>query len=288
MDYLFHLITIFAIYAMLGLSLNLVVGYTGLLSTTHASFYGIGAYTTALLLTKTGVGFFSSVIIGIAVALVIALAIGSVLSKFKDDYYALGSLGFCIISFSVFLNWHDLTRGPLGISAIPKPELFSLTISSGALFTLLALLSLLVTYLLCRAIVQSPFCRILKAIREDEGAIQVFGYRTLYHKLIIFIISAAFAACAGSLFAVYITYIDPTTFTLLESILILAIVILGGLANLRGSLLGALLLVLLPEVLRFVGFPAEIAGQAREIVYGIMLIVLMIYRPQGLIGEYKL
>ncbi|MDE0243647.1 MAG: branched-chain amino acid ABC transporter permease [Candidatus Kaiserbacteria bacterium] len=288
MEYFLHLITLFAIYAILGLSLNLVVGYTGLLSATHAAFYGIGAYATALLLTVSGLNFFFAVFLGIILTSLIALSIGSVLSKFRDDYYALGSIGFCIITFSIFLNWQDLTRGPLGISGIPRPDIFGLSFSSSILFALLALIALGVTFLACRGIVRSSFGRVLKAIREDEGAIQVFGYRTHTYKLLVFVISAAMASVAGSLFATYVTYIDPSTFTILESVFILAIIILGGLANLRGSLIGALILILIPELLRFAGFPAEIAGQTRELVYGLMLLVLMLRRPQGLLGEYKL
>ena len=134
----------------------------------------------------------------------------------------------------------------------------------------------------------SSFGRVLKAIREDEGAIQVFGYKTLYYKLTVFVLAAMMASLAGSLFASYITFIDPTQFVLFESIFILAIIILGGLANLKGSILGALFLIVLPEILRFVGFPVDIAAQMRQVVYGFLLIILMLYRPQGLLGEYKL
>ena len=288
MEYILHLITLFAIYAILGLSLNLVVGYTGLLSVTHASFYGIGAYATAILLTTSTIGFSSSIFVGVLVASLLALLIGAVLSRFTDDYYALGSMGFCIIMFSVFLNWQDVTRGPLGIPGIPKPEIFGVSFSSSIAFTLLVLAALVAIYLMCRYITHSSFGRALKAIREDEHAIQVFGYHTVYYKLTIFVLSAAMAAIAGSLFASYISYIDPTAFTLLESVFILAIIILGGLANLRGSLLGAAILIIVFELLRFIGFPAEIAGQMRELTYGALLVLLMLYRPQGLIGEYKL
>jgi branched-chain amino acid transport system permease protein len=136
--------------------------------------------------------------------------------------------------------------------------------------------------------VQSSFGRILKAIREDEKVIGIFGYKTIYYKLTIFVVGAMMAAIAGSLYAAYITYIDPSTFTVNESIFIIAIIILGGLASLRGSIIGAVFLVLLPEFLRFVGFPDEIAAQLRQAVYGLLLILLMLYRPQGLVGEYKL
>mgnify|MGYP001617159018 FL=1 len=128
----------------------------------------------------------------------------------------------------------------------------------------------------------------LKAIREDEQAIQVFGYNTLKYKLGVFVIGAVFASVAGALFASYITFIDPSTFTLTESIFILAIIILGGLSNNKGAVLGAVCLILLPEILRFVGFPSDIAAQMRQVVYGLILILLMLYRPQGLVGEYRL
>jgi len=288
MEYLIHLAILFAIYAILGISLNLVVGYTGLLSITHAAFYGIGAYATAILLTYFGVNFFISVVLGIIIAVVISFLIGLVLSKFSGDYYALGSFGFNIIIFSIFLNWRGLTNGALGIAGIPKPEIFGVHFFSNTMFLIIAFIFLAVVYLAARFIVRSSFGRVLKAIREDEKTIQVFGYNALYYKLAIFVISAGMAAVSGSLFASYITYVDPSTFNLMESVFILVIIILGGLANLRGSILGALFLVLLPEILRFVGLPFDIAAQMRQVIYGIIIILLMLYRPQGLIGEYKL
>ena len=288
MEYLIHLAILFSIYAILGVSLNLVVGYTGLLSVTHAAFFGVGAYTTAIFLTKSDIGFFSSLIFGIVIAVVVSSLIGVVLSKFKGDYYALGTFGFNTIVFAIFLNWENLTMGPLGISGIPKPELFGINFANNFNFLVLSFIFLFLVYFFSRFVVNSSFGRVLKAIREDEIAISVFGYNTLYFKLIIFVISSAMAAVAGSLFASYITFIDPSSFQLQESMFILVIIILGGLANLRGSLLGALFLILLPEILRFVGFPSGIEAQMRQVVYGIILILLMLYRPQGVIGEYKL
>ncbi len=288
MDYLIHLLILIGIYGILGLSLNLVVGYSGLLSVTHAAFYGIGAYATAILLTTTGMNFFLSLLVGALITIVASFLIGVVLSKFDGDYFALGSFGFNIIIYSIFLNWQGLTRGPLGIPGIPRPELFGLHFSSNLSFLLLVAVLLGLVYLASRFIVNTSFGRVLKAIREDERAVSVFGYHVLWYKLLIFVIGAVMAGLAGALFASYITFIDPSTFTLNESIFILAIIILGGLANNRGAVLGAVVLILLPEFLRFVGFPSDIAAQMRQVVYGLLLIVLMLYRPQGLIGEYKL
>jgi branched-chain amino acid transport system permease protein len=288
MEYFVHLLIMFGIYAILGMSLNLVVGYSGLLSLCQAAFYGIGAYTTALLLINFQINFFLVLFLGMVVSGFLAVLIGIVLSRFKSDYYALGSLGFNVIIFSLFLNWQGLTRGPLGLPGLPRPTLFGWELSSNLAFLIFTFFFLGIVYFLSRFIVNSPFGRVLKAIREDEKVIEVFGYSTFTFKLTIFVISAIMASVAGSLFAVYLTFIDPYSFTLMESIFILAIIILGGLANLEGSLLGALFLILLPEFLRFLGFPQDIAAQMRQLIYGILLILLMLYRPQGLLGEYKI
>ena len=288
MAYFVHLAILVGIYGILALSLNLVVGYAGLLSVTHAAFYGIGAYVVALLLTLFGWNFFLALLVGIAVAMIASFLIGLVLSKFKGDYYALGSIGFNVIVYAIFLNWQEVTRGPLGIPGIHRPELFGFTFSSNIWFLVLTAVLLLVSYYISKFIVNSSFGRVLKAIREDERAIQVFGYKTTNYKLAIFVIGAGIASIAGALFATYITFIDPSTFTINESIFLLAVIIFGGLANLRGAMIGALALILLPEFLRFVGFPTEIAAQMRQVVYGLLLILFMLYRPQGLVGEYKL
>jgi branched-chain amino acid transport system permease protein len=214
MEYLIHIAILICIYGILGLSLNLVVGYTGLLSVTQAAFYGIGAYVTAILLTTVGMNFFIAVLIGMIITAILSLAIGYVLSKFKDDYYALGSFGFNIIIYSIFLNWQSLTRGPLGIPGISRPSLFGFTFSDNLSFLILSLVIGLIIYGVCVYVTRSSFGRVLKAIREDEQAIQIFGYNTLWYKLAIFVIAAVLASVAGALFASYITFIDPSTFTL--------------------------------------------------------------------------
>lgn len=273
---------------MLGISLNLVVGYTGLLSMTCAAFYGIGAYVTAILLTAYGIGFFPALLTSVAVAGIIALPIGYSLSKFTGDYFALGSFGFNIITVSIFVNWISVTGGPLGISGIERPSLFSFVLSDNLHFLMLALLLVFLIYLTCRMIVDSSFGRVLKAIREDEKAIEIFGYKTHHYKLAVFVIGGMIAAIAGALFATYIAYINPLSFGVGESIFILAIIILGGLSNNRGAIIGSTFLILLPEALRFIGLPTELAAQIRQVIYGLVLVLLMLYRPHGLVGKYKM
>lgn len=287
MEYLIHIGILSTIYAILALSLNLIVGEAGLLSITQAAFYGVGAYATALLMVNSGMNFFLATLIGIILSGLLALFIGFVLSKFKGDYYAIGSFGFNIIVFSIFLNWQSVTRGPLGIPGIARPEIFGFTLSENINFLFLAIISLVVIYFISKFITESSFGRVLRTIREDEEVAKVFGYDTKYFKLTIFVISAMIASFAGSLYASYISFIDPSSFNLNESIFILAIIILGGLASNKGAMLGALFLIVMPEALRFVGFPSDVAAQMRQVAYGLILILFMLYRPQGFLGKYR-
>ncbi|HEY4527031.1 MAG TPA: branched-chain amino acid ABC transporter permease [Candidatus Paceibacterota bacterium] len=287
MDYLLHIAILASIWSILALSLNLVVGEMGLVSLAHAAFFGIGAYTTALI-TQAGMNFFLALFIGMGVAALCALLIGAVLSRFKGDIYVLGSLGFTVIVYSLFLNAQDITHGPLGIAGIMRPTLFGFSFSSSTAYLILSVVFLAVTYACCVFVTNSAFGRIVHAIREDETIATLLGYRTVQYKLLMFIIAASFAALAGSLYASYISFIDPSSFTLNVSIFILATIILGGLANSRGAILGAVILIALPEALRFVGFPTDIAAQMRLLTYGAILIALMLYRPQGLLGTFRL
>lgn len=288
MEYLIHIFILIGIYSILALALNLVVGYTGLISLAQAAFYGIGAYTTAILMTGHGWSFFSALFVAVVISAIVSFLVGLILSKFRGDYYALVSLGFTVIVYSVLLNWQELTHGPLGVPGILRPTIGSLSFASNGLFLLLVGCFLVFIYAISHFVVHSSFGRVLKAIREDEQVIGVFGYKTHQFKLVVFVLSAAITAISGGLIATYITFIDPSIFTIHESIFILSIIILGGLANIRGSVFGAVILVILPEVMRFIGFPSEVAAQLRQLIYGMLLILLMLYRPRGMVGEYKL
>jgi branched-chain amino acid transport system permease protein len=288
MAYLIHIAILASLYSMLALSLNLVVGEAGLLSVTQAAFMGIGAYTVALLTLGGGMNFFLALLIGVLLSGLVALLLSVVFSRLSGDYYALGTFGFNIIIFSVMLNWQSLTNGPLGVPGIPRPELLGYVFASNLSFLVLSLVMLAAVYGTSVLITRSAFGRVLHGIREDEEAIAVFGYHPFAYKLVIFTISGMLAAVAGGLFASYLSYIDPSSFQLTISILILAMVILGGLSSHRGAVLGAVVLIVFPELLRFVGFPDGVAAQLRQTSYGLLLILLMLYRPQGILGTFKL
>ena len=296
-----RIVQLFAIFAILAISLNLVIGYTGLLSIAHVAFFGIGAYTVAVLTTSPAYEqvpghirqfewtFFAALPVGMVIAGVVALFVGGVLSRFRDDLFVLVSVGFAVIVHRVFLFWQPVTRGPFGIHAIGKPTIGGLVIDGRLEFMALSLSFLVLVFLVSWLIVHSSFGRVLMAIREDEQAIEVFGYRASMFKLTIWVISAMMAALAGGLIASEQTFIDPNSFLLLESILLVCIVILGGLGTLWGSLLGALVFVLLNEGMRFLPFlPDALIGQARLAILGMLIVALMLFRPQGLVGKFKL
>ena len=294
--------TVFAIWAILAVSLNLVVGFTGLLSIAHIGFFGIGAYAMAILTSGTsydalrtdaiptfGWPFFAALPVSAAAAGLAAAVVGVVLNRFRDDIFVLVTFGFAIISYSIFLNWSELTRGAFGIHDIARPEVGGLVLDSDGEFLAFTLLCLALTVAVSWLVVSSSFGRVLLAIREDEGAAEVFGYRVSHYKFAVWVISAMLAGIAGGLFSSWTRFVDPYSFVLLESIVLVSVVILGGLATIWGSLLGVLAFVLLEEGMRFVPFlPNESIGQARQAVLGVLLVLLMLFRPQGLVGKYRL
>lgn len=288
MDYFANLMILFSIYGILAVSLNLLVGYTGLLSLAHAAFYGIGAYALALLMTKVHMDFFSATLLGMLLSGSVALGVGAILSKFKGDYYVIASAGISVIVFNILLNWRSVTNGAIGVFGVPRPSVMGAVLTSNYLFLGLSLVFLALVCGAAWLIVNSSFGRVLKTIREDDDVARVFGYRPLHYKLIIFVITAMMASLAGSLFASYLMFIDPSTFTLNENVFLLSIIILGGLANTNGALLGAFILIGLPELLRFTGFPTDIAAQMQRLIYGVLLIILMFIRPQGILGRFRI
>lgn len=286
MNYLWHILVMINIYAVLASSLNLVAGYTGLVSICHAAFYGIGAYTTTLLMMRAGFTFLPAMVLAIPFTALIALLIALPSLRLRGDYFVLATLGFQVIVFGIFYNWVGLTRGPYGIPGIPTPSLFGIQVDSVFRYFLFSGFLAGACLVAIRLLVRSPFGRLLRAVRDDETAAAALGKNVPRVKTTAFALSAGFAAVPGALFAGYMRYIDPTSFTLMEAIFILSIVVIGGAGSLAGPVVGAAFMVLLPEALRFLQMPDAVAANMRQIIYGLLLIVLMRVRPQGFLGEY--
>lgn len=287
MEYLLHILVITGIYIILTLGLNLILGYTGLPAFGHAAFSCVGAYTSSLLALQYGLSPWIGLILGACLAAIFGLIIGLPSVRLKGDYLALATFGAAIIVYSVAKNWVDLTRGPLGLPGIPGFSFLGFPLNSIISYLALVALFVLITHITILRIVNSPFGRVLRGIREDEIATQAMGKDVDRHKLQVFIIGAFFAGIAGSLYAHYITFIDPSSFTVMESITILLMVVFGGMGSVTGSFIGASVLVILPELLRFLGLPSAIAAPLRQMIYGLLLVLLMIKRPQGLVGQYR-
>ena len=287
MTYLLHILILIGIYVILSTSLNLLAGYTGILSIAHAAFYGVGAYVAALMALNVHTPFLLNLVLAIIAAAIIGGLVGFPSLRIKDDYFIIATFAFQVITFSVLNNWVSFTSGPMGLPGIPQPVIFGLHISSHIEFLVLVLVLAVTTFWISKGIVESPFGRVLKATREDEVFAQAFGKNVASYKVRIFMIGAGLASISGVLYATYISYIDPTSFTVMESIFIISIVIIGGAGNLWGSVLGAVVLVALPELLRFIGLPNAVAANIRQMLYGGLLVVFMLWRPKGFIGEYS-
>jgi branched-chain amino acid transport system permease protein len=287
MEYLLHILVITGIYIILTLSLNLILGYTGLPAFGHMAFSCVGAYTSSLLALQYGISPWIGLMLGACVAGVLGLVIGLPSVRLKGDYLALATFGSAVIVYSVAKNWVSLTRGPLGLPGIPGFSFFGVALASVLSYLILVAAFVLLTYIVLWRTVNSPFGRVLRAIREDEIAAQAMGKDVNRYKLMVFILGAFFAGIAGSLYAHYITFIDPSSFTVMESITVLLMVVFGGMGSLRGSFIGASVLIILPELLRFVGLPSAIAAPLRQMIYGFLLVILMLKRPQGIVGQYR-
>lgn len=274
MEYLLHLLILSGIYGMVALSLNLTSGYTRLISLAHASFFGIGAYVSALLSLNAGWPFLLSLPVAMAICGLLAMTIGLAALRTVDDHFILCTLGMQFVISALLSNWTSVTRGTLGLAGIPSLDVFGWPVGSKAAFLLFELVLLFLLFWFIRRIVHSGYGLALKAISEDELYVQSLGYDVRRLKLSSFAIGAALAAIPGALFAHYASYIDPGTFTINESILVLSMVIIGGLGNLRGGLLAAVILIILPEILRFMGFPSSASANLRQIAYGFGLVVI--------------
>jgi branched-chain amino acid transport system permease protein len=296
MEYLIHILIMIGIYMVLIYSLNLLIGYSGLLSLCHAAFYGIGAYAFTLLSIKLNLSFFYALFFSIIITGIIAFLVGIPATRLRGDMFVLVTIGFQIIIFTILYNSIPITRGPYGIPGIPRPFLsflpfrskIGIEIEELPEYLFLIFITDLIFVFLLFIIYKSPFGLALKSLREDERAAQALGKASYKYFLYSFIIAGSFSSISGSLYASYITYIDPTSFTLSESFFQVAILLLGGSGNIKGPFFGLIFMIIFPEILRFLGLPDTIAPNVRQIIYGFSLLILMFVRPKGFFGEYEI
>jgi branched-chain amino acid transport system permease protein len=271
------------IYVITGLGLNIVVGLAGLLDLGYVAFYAVGAYSYALLNYHFGLGFWVVLPIGAGLGLIFGILLGFPVLRLRGDYLAIVTLGFGEIIRLVLENWNEFSFGPSGIANIPRPGLFGIKMdlqeATIYLYFLMLFLSL-VTIFVVRRLQDSRIGRAWIALREDEIACQAMGIDKTRTKLSAFAMGATWAGMAGVVFAAKTTFINPASFTLWESIIILCVVVLGGMGSVLGVICGALILILLPEYLR-------VFSEYRLLVFGAVLVVMMVFRPGGIISQVR-
>jgi len=279
-SYFLHICIMVCIYICLALSLNLVTGYAGQLVLGHAAFYGIGAYTGALLMLNMHINFLAALVISAFITGLFGFLLGMPALRLRGDYLAIVTLGFGEIVRLVFVNWKTLTRGPAGLPGIPSPQVFGFTISGRTEFYYLALILTIFTVFFMIKLINSGVGMAMQTVKNDEIAAEAIGIKPRKYKIMAFVISAAFAGMIGCFFASYISYISPTAFVYNTSMTILTMVVLGGLSSIMGSILGATLLIIVPEILRFL-------NDYRMLIFGALTVFMMIFKPEGFWGTGK-
>ncbi|MDD5434823.1 MAG: branched-chain amino acid ABC transporter permease [Nitrospira sp.] len=277
-NYYVDVLTITGIYVILALGLNIVVGLAGLLDLGYIAFYAIGAYSYGILNTAFGVPFWPAILIGGILAAFAGMILGMVTLRLRGDYLAIVTLGFLMIVHLILNNWDSVTRGPNGILGIKPPAIGGFVFSGPAHFYYLILLIDIFAIFIINRLNNSRIGRAWIAIREDEIAASAMGINITTMKILAFTLGASWAGVAGVFFAGRYAFISPESFTFLETVLVLSMVVLGGMGSIAGVIIGAGLLIILPEVFRSF-------QDYRMLAFGGAMVLMMIFRPQGLIGN---
>jgi len=285
MDYVLHLLTIIALYVGLTVSLDLLIGHTGILSFAHAAFYGIGAYATAILTVYAGWNWFpamiSACLIGVALSALIAVPI----LRLGGDYFILALFGIQLIIITLIWNLEPLTNGPYGIRGIPRPSFGTGPLASGLPILIFIAVLAAVVVAICWGFVSSPMRAVLHAIRHDEAVALALGINVVRTKVLVFSAAGGMAALIGAATAFYLRFVDAGSFGIPTMISLWAMVFIGGTRTILGAIVGPVVLLLFPELFRFLGPHSWDLARVQEAFYGLLLVLLMIYRPQGLMGR---
>jgi branched-chain amino acid transport system permease protein len=281
-DYAIHLMIYIGIYLILAQSFNLSFGMGGLLNLAHISVYAIGAYTTALLSTDHGWPFAYCIGASMVLSGLFAFLIGAISLKLSTDYFAIGTLAFSSVVTALLINWKSLTRGVLGIPGIPRPDFYTVDFYQNKNFLFLTYITVVVVQFFLYCVFKSNVARALKSQSENEYAAQSLAKNTAGIRNRCFVISSIFAGLAGSLFAYYINYIDPSSFGLHEMVFVLSIVIIGKPGSFWGCIFATIFLVLLPEPLRFLNFSPSVVGPMRQLLYAVVLFGVVYWKKETL------
>lgn len=281
--YLLGIAVTLSIYGLLALSLDLLIGYAGLFTIVQGGLFGIGAYAAAIAGLSFGFGFWEFAALSLVAGGAVSLLIAVPALRVSGHYLVLASFGVQEVLSSLYLNLDRVTGGAGGLRGVPRPTIFGLQIASNWQYLVLYVLILAAAVLFLRRLVASPFGLLLQGVREDELVPQALGKNIVRLKVKTFAVAGALAGLAGALYAQYVTFVSPEAFDVHASIFVLSMVLVGGMGTLWGPLLGAAVLVVVPELLRFLPISSSHLGPLRQIIYGLILVVFCFARPQGLV-----
>jgi branched-chain amino acid transport system permease protein len=288
LEYFISVIILICVYIILSSSLDIVFSNAGIFSVSHAAFFGTGALIYAIL-SKAGI---SNYFLIISVVVIVASAIGMTIAactlRIKGDYFIIASFGFQMIAYDIFYNWVRFSSGATVIYAIPKPIIFGIVFDTNAKYIFLTLIITSFCLYVCWRLSKSQFGTILKAIKDDEVAIQATGRNPLIFKVKALVLSGILASIAGMIYSGYLTIFVPYSYNVDLSIAIIAMVIFGGSGNVLGASFGALVLVIIPQLISFLKLPVTIVGPLQQLLYGLLLVIFMRIKPEGLLGKKTL
>jgi len=283
--YLLNLATLICINAVLAITLNFIMGYAGIFSLAHAAFFGVGAYTAAYVAMHASASLFLAIPAAMLVTGLLSLVLALPALRVRGEYFVAASLGLQVLAVTVFSEWKSVTGGLGGTIGIPPADLFGHAVSDPVEFLLLALACLVPVILVTTVLLRSSFGRSLKAIRDSESAAHASGKNVAAIKTLSVVFSSSLAGIAGALYAFYMGFINVESFMLDTSVLLMAMVIIGGTGTLLGPLVGTVLLMALPGLFSYMSFlPQTEIGSIQQIAYGLAMVLLMIYRPGGIVG----
>lgn len=286
MSYVLSFLIVLQIQMLLAVSLNMVLGYSGLVSMSHAAFMGIGAYAAALLALNLEVNILWGFLLAVAVAGLVAAAYGYLTLRIQGDTPILISFAFQMVVFELLMRWTSLTRGVQGLKGIPRPEIFGSALTSLPSYAVFVTVVTVPVVGLMLYLAKSQFGMVIRGIREGTRAMESLGRDTLRLKVVNFAIAGAVAGLAGALFASFVRFTHPGDYGVQVSILVLTYVMVGGIGNAWGAIAGTLLLVLLPQVLGFLpSIPSSLEGPLQAMLYGVVLMVVVWLKPAGLFPE---
>lgn len=273
--YLIHVTVLSLMYAILATSLNLVTGYSGLLSLGHQAFFGVGAYTSALLCVDLNVPVPLAMLLGGIAGAIASAGIGSITIRFRSAYFVIATIAFGEVMRIICLNWYSLTRGPLGIANIPPLSVGQLSFDSPATAYYLALLLLMLCILITKRIVNSHLGRVLVGLRDAEYVAKSVGIDPSKHLLLSVVVSGFMAGLAGSFYSHYVKFLSPDVFYFSVAVNMIIMVVGGGMGTIGGPIVGAFLFIFLPELLRA-------SAEYRLIIYGFLLVIILRFLPGGI------